>query len=127
MVIDDDPMALDLMRATLAGMGITCTAFERGRDALDAFLQLRPQAIILDLMMPELDGFAVLDALRSIPEARETPVYIWTSLTLSEAEYEQLTRSAQAILSKGGAGLVDMLQRLRRWRPSSEMPQREDA
>jgi CheY-like chemotaxis protein len=70
-------------------------------------------------MMPGFDGFAVLDALHRMPRWRDTPVFIWTSMILSDEDYLSLSRSARAILSKGGGGLGDMLDDLRRWRPVS--------
>ena len=118
MVIDDDPMALDLMRATLLAIGIEAVCIADGREALRELDRYRPEAIILDLVMPGFDGFAVLDALRQQPVWRDTPVYVWTSMNLSDAEYLALGRSVCAILRKGGAVLDDTLDSLRTWRPS---------
>jgi PAS domain S-box-containing protein len=118
MVIDDDPLALDLMAATLTGMGIGSIVFESGREALAQIGEHRPDAIILDLMMPGFDGFEVLDALHRLPAWRETPVFVWTSMVLSDGEYASLSRSAQAIVSKGGGALPRMLEDLRRPRRS---------
>jgi PAS domain S-box-containing protein len=116
MVIDDDPLALDLMHATLTGIGVDALCIPDGRRALREIEQHRPQAIILDLMMPEFDGFAVLDALQRMPAWRDTPVFIWTSMTLTEGEYASLTRSARAVLSKGGGAQSAMLEQLGKWR-----------
>ncbi len=117
MVIDDDPLALELMRATLKAIGIDAVCIQDGRQALHEMVTVRPDAIILDLMMPGFDGFAVLNAMQGLPECRETPVYVWTSMILTEEEYTCLARSAHAILSKGGGTLTAMLERLRDWRP----------
>jgi PAS domain S-box-containing protein len=117
MVVDDEAMARDLMRATLQAMGIEAVCVPSGRQALQDIDQHRPDAIILDLMMPDMDGFAVLDALRQSPTWRNTPVFIWTSMVLTDDEYAQLTQSARAILSKGGGALEALLENLRRWRP----------
>jgi PAS domain S-box-containing protein len=117
LVIDDDPQALELMRATLHGMGLPAVCRPDGRQALREIDALAPCAIVLDLLMPDFDGFAVLDALQALPRWRGTPVFIWTSLSLSEEEYAQLGRSARAILSKGGGALPVMLERLRHWLP----------
>jgi PAS domain S-box-containing protein len=117
LVIDDEPVALDLMCATLKGLGIDAVCELDARRALRDIAQHRPDAIILDLMMPEFDGFAVLDALHRMPLWRSTPVFIWTSMILTDAEYASLARSAQAILSKGGGAPLTMLERLRRWQP----------
>jgi PAS domain S-box-containing protein len=118
LVIDDDPLALELMRATLASLGVEVSCVLDGRDALRDLELHRPDAIILDLMMPGFDGFAVLDALRRMPTWRDTPVFVWTSMILSEAEYASLSRSARAILSKGGGEIASLLEDLRRRRPA---------
>ena len=120
LVIDDDPHALDLMRATLLSIGIDAVCVQDGRDALRDIDQIRPDAIILDLMMPVFDGFQVLDALQRLPAWRQVPVYIWTSLLLTDEECALLARSARAILAKGGGGVADLLEGLRRWRGAVE-------
>jgi len=117
LVIDDDPLALDLMRATLKAIGIDAVCLQDGRQALQELAVHRADAIILDLMMPGFDGFAVLDALRGLPQWHSTPVFIWTSMILTDEEYLTLARSAQAIIGKGGGALAAMLERLRHWRP----------
>ena len=119
MVVDDDPMALDLMRAALADVGIEAVCLQDGRRALAEIDQHQPQAIILDLMMPEFDGFAVLDALHQLPTWWDTPVFIWTSMLLTDDEYASLASSARTIVSKGGGDLIAMLERLKRWRQPS--------
>ena len=116
LVIDDDPNALDLMRTTLNSIGIDAVCVQDGRTALRNIDQLRPDAIILDLMMPEFDGFQVLDALQRLPAWRQVPVYIWTSLLLTDEEYALLARSARATLDQGGGAMEDLLEGLRRWR-----------
>jgi DNA-binding response OmpR family regulator/nitrogen-specific signal transduction histidine kinase len=119
MVIDDDPLALDLMRATLKAIGIDAICLMDGRAALRDLDSHRPDAIILDLVMPEFDGFAVLDALQQMPAWRDTPVFIWTGMVLSDADYSELAGSARTILSKRGGSLDATLDTLRRWRPSA--------
>ena len=117
MVIDDDPRALDLMRVTLEAIGIDAVCMLDGRAALRELDQHRPDAIILDLLMPEFDGFAMLDALQRLPAWRDTPVFIWTSMALTDADYATLGHSARAILSKRGGSLDATLEALRGWRP----------
>jgi len=124
LVVDDDPLARQLMQATLAGMDTTAVCVEGGRQALEEVARQVPDAMILDLMMPEMDGFETLDALRRMPEGARLPVYIWTSMVLSGAEIDRLSRSAIAILGKGGGDLQPLLDNLRRWRPA-ELPASE--
>jgi CheY-like chemotaxis protein len=115
-VIDDDPIALDLMRVALADLGIQALCFDGGAIALEAMQSLRPSAIVLDLIMPGMDGFDVLERLRLDPVMHATPVFIWTALVLTDSEYDLLAMSASAIMRKGGGELESMLERLRRWR-----------
>jgi PAS domain S-box-containing protein len=116
LVIDDDQQALHLMQSTLKGIGIDAVGVLDGRDALRDIEQIRPDAIILDLMMPQFDGFQVLDALQRLSAWRHVPVYIWTSLLLTDDEYATLARSARAILIKGGSTTESILEGVRRWR-----------
>jgi signal transduction histidine kinase/CheY-like chemotaxis protein len=116
MVIDDEAVALDLMQATLRAIGIEAVCFQDGRLALEALDRHRPDAIVLDLMMPAFDGFQVIDALQRLPAWRHVPVFIWTSMLLTDEEYATLARSARAILMKGGGAMETMLSSVRRWR-----------
>jgi signal transduction histidine kinase/DNA-binding response OmpR family regulator len=116
MVVDDDPLAIDVMCATLTSHGMQATGLADSRQVLDALALHGPDALILDLMMPGMNGFEVLAALRAEPAWRDLPVFIWTSMILTDAEYGLLSRSARAILVKGGGGLPAMLEDLRRWR-----------
>jgi CheY-like chemotaxis protein len=67
-------------------------------------------------MMPGFNGFEMLDALQRLPAWRELPVFIWTSMILTDEEYAILARSAHAIVSKGGGALSAMLEGLARGR-----------
>jgi PAS domain S-box-containing protein len=116
MVIDDEALSLDLMRTTLKSIGVEAVCFQDGRVALQEIDRHRPDAIVLDLMMPGFDGFQVLDALQRLPAWREVPVFIWTSMLLTDDEYATLARSVRAILLKGGGAMDAVLDRLRRLR-----------
>jgi len=113
MVVDDDPLALDMMHATLQTVGLQATGWQDARQALRDIDSFRPQAIVLDLMMPGLDGFQMLEALGQLPAWRAVPVFIWTSMELSEADQRRLAASASAVLDKGGASASRLVERLR--------------
>jgi len=122
MVVDDDPLALELMRTALQAIGVEAVCFADARRAIDEIDRHRPAAIILDLMMPVIDGFAVLHALSRMDAWRDTPVFIWTSMILTDEEYLTLTRSAEAIIDKGGGQPASMLESLRRRHLAAAVP-----
>ena len=117
MVIDDDPSALDSMQGALRALGFDAVCLPDARAALRDIEQHRPDAILVNLVMPDFDGLAVLDALRQLPAWCDTPVFVCTRLDLTDADYAGLTRSVKAIQDQGGGSLAAALPVLRRWRP----------
>jgi len=75
-VIDDDRASLDLMSAYLAGQGLRVVRARDGTEGLDAIHRLRPVAAVLDILLPGLDGWKVLEELRTDPETQGLPVII---------------------------------------------------
>jgi len=80
LVIDDDPAARDLMRRFLDQQGLRMEEADSGQEGLKLARELRPGAIILDVMMPGMDGWAVLTALKADPELAPIPVIMATIL-----------------------------------------------
>lgn len=118
LVIDDDAGSLRLMAAALKELGYSATCMQSGAAALAELPALRPHVIILDLLMPELDGFTFLHELRRTPGFGQTPVFIWTVKDLSADEYGRVLASAQAVLHKRG-GLDTLLVELSALLPAS--------
>jgi len=79
-VADDDPTIIALLEATVAALGITCHTASGGRDALELLEEVRPHAAILDVNMPQMDGFEVLASMRNHEAMRQTPVIMLTAL-----------------------------------------------
>lgn len=112
LVIDDEAPALSLMQATLDKAGYTAYGFQDATLALAALDTLQPDAIILDLMMPVMNGFQFLAALRAMPTGKELPVFIWTALSLTDQELTELHDAAQEVVNKGGASMGDVVDSL---------------
>jgi CheY-like chemotaxis protein len=102
------------MDAALAQRGLASITRSSGKSALEAAATLAPTAVVVDLVMPGMDGIEFLDQLRRLPEHARTPVVVWTVKDLSAAEREQLGRSAQSVFAKGDSplGVVHRLQAL---------------
>jgi threonine synthase len=101
-IIDDTADARRLVRRILQSQG-DFTIFEasNGREGLELVTREQPDLLILDLMMPEMDGFAVLDALRSNPLTAEIPIIVSTAKELTSDEKTRLEGQIQVVLQKG--------------------------
>jgi CheY-like chemotaxis protein len=100
LVVDDEENVRALVRATLGRDGVELREAVDGEDALAAIAAEKPDAIVLDLMMPKLDGFAVLERLQSDPETRRLPVVVLTARRLGAEERSLLKDRAVALLEK---------------------------
>jgi CheY-like chemotaxis protein len=76
LLVDDEPYNIDLLEQELSGLGLELIAASNGREALARVAELPPDMIFLDLMMPVMDGFGVLEALQANELWREIPVVI---------------------------------------------------
>jgi CheY-like chemotaxis protein len=119
LVVDDDAGALELMGATLQTLGIEPLVASSAAQALDMIERQEPDAMILDLVMPGMNGFDLLHALRARPRWQTLPVFVWTGLQLKPDELARLKASAQAVVAKGG-GLDALVQQLRAWQAGRE-------
>jgi len=101
-VVDDTPEARRLIRRILQSQG-DFEIFEAtsGREAIELVNKEHPDLVILDLMMPEVDGFAVLDALRSNPDTANIPVIVATAKELTMDEKSRLQGQIQSLMLKG--------------------------
>jgi CheY-like chemotaxis protein len=113
LVIEDDKSSRELIGRLLAGEGWSVTEAENGRVALEKIDQCRPALIVLDLLMPEMDGFTFLRELRKKPKWQTTPVVIVTAKDLTPQERSLLNGGVQMILQKGDAGREQLLEQVR--------------
>jgi CheY-like chemotaxis protein len=100
LVVDDDPAVRMLVRETLSRGDIEVREAEDGEQALAAIAQRQPDAVVLDLVMPKLDGFHVLERLQADPETRFLPVIVLTARQLSTEERAMLRERATSLLEK---------------------------
>ena len=90
LAVDDDPLAIELIEAVLAPEGYTVLKATGGEEGVALARQERPALVILDLLMPEVDGFAVVERLRADPATATIPIVILTSKTMTREERERL-------------------------------------
>jgi signal transduction histidine kinase/CheY-like chemotaxis protein/HAMP domain-containing protein len=113
LVVEDDLNAREMMRLLLIGEGWAVSVATNGREALERLTAERPNLILLDLMMPEMDGFEFLVEFRKDLKFATTPVIVVTAADLSLADRRRLDGGVEHILQKAASSQEDFLQQVR--------------
>jgi DNA-binding response OmpR family regulator len=100
LIADDDPSIAHVVKVNLQLDGMRVVAASSGGEALRLAKSERPDVIILDIMMPDIDGWMVLSELRGLPETADVPVIVLTAKTQEEARVLAFKMSAQQYLTK---------------------------
>jgi hypothetical protein len=113
LVVDDDPGSREMIRRQLRQSDHRLVEAQNGQEALERAAECAPALVILDLMMPVMDGFEFLDRFREQPQFARVPVIVVTAKDLSEADRSALQGKAQQVLGKGRYSREDLLRRIR--------------
>jgi signal transduction histidine kinase/CheY-like chemotaxis protein len=112
LVVDDDADLRKLTRRMLEQEGWVVEEAENGRVALDRVAENRPELIVLDLMMPEMNGFTFLESLRQHVAWRSIPIVVVTAKDLTAEDLQSLDGYVQYIVKKGPTPREDLLREL---------------
>jgi signal transduction histidine kinase/DNA-binding response OmpR family regulator len=115
LAIDDDPLAIALIETILEPAGFSVVAALGGEEGLRAARAERPALIILDLLMPEVDGFDVLEGLGADPTTRGIPVVILTSKTIDARDRERLSEQVAHLARKASFDRSEFVALVRRY------------
>jgi CheY-like chemotaxis protein/signal transduction histidine kinase len=118
LVVDDDAAHRALVARAVARSGWTVTEAADGAEALRALESGLPDVLLLDLFMPVVDGFAVVEAVRARPEWRQLPIVVVTALDLGPAEYARLADRVHTVVAKSSNNLDRLLDEIRAVRPA---------
>jgi threonine synthase len=112
-IIEDDPDARRLLRRVLQARGEyqICEA-EGGREGLELVQRYRPDLVLLDLMMPEMDGFEVMETIRANKDLADTRIIVITAKTLTPSERRRLSGRIELLLQKGSFLDDDLLEEI---------------
>ena len=113
LLVEDDPATREVTRTILEKEGWKVSEAENGRVALECMERERPRLIVLDLMMPEMDGFEFVARVRKKLEWRSIPIVVLTAYDLSAKERRRLNGYVETILQKGGDSREALLLQLR--------------
>jgi PAS domain S-box-containing protein len=102
LLVDDDPRTLELLEETLRSAGYETQSVQTGARALEVLSSKLVSAVLLDLLMPGMDGFEVIRHVRKEASCKELPIFVMTAKTLAEEEIALLSRETQALFHKDG-------------------------
>jgi YesN/AraC family two-component response regulator len=111
LVVDDEPDILELHTRLVECQLPDCRVLTacNGREALELIETQHPHLVLLDLMMPEVDGFEVLQTMRNRDQTRNIPVIVLTAQVLTGNDMERLQQGVAAVLSKGLFSLNEVM------------------
>jgi CheY-like chemotaxis protein len=113
LVVDDDPYVVDLVRQLLDDQPYEIEAAIDGQAALEAVARHQPDVILLDLLMPRLDGFGVLEYMHHTPRYRDIPVIVLTAKTCTAEEQALLHERVRTVIQKQGLQRDGLIQEVR--------------
>jgi signal transduction histidine kinase/CheY-like chemotaxis protein len=114
LVVEDDAVQRERVRSWLQGGQWIMQEAANGQDALARLRESTPDVILLDLMMPGMDGFAVVAALQKQPAWRDIPVIVITARELDAKDRERLNSGVQSVLVKETFRPAELVERIRR-------------
>ena len=100
LVVDDDQSLRQMYRARLEASGYRVIEATNGEEAMARAVEDKPSCILLDVMMPRVNGFDVLDILKTTPQTKKIPVIVLTALMQDEAKQRVVNSGAEACLVK---------------------------
>jgi signal transduction histidine kinase/CheY-like chemotaxis protein len=115
LTIDDDPVAIKLIETVLGEKGFTVVGALSGGEGVQAARTQRPDLIILDLLMPETDGFEVVDRLQADPSTAEIPIVILTAKSIAPEERERLAAHVAHLAAKASFSPAEFVELVRRF------------
>jgi CheY-like chemotaxis protein len=113
LLVEDDVETRGLMASTLEKAGWTVSEAGNGQQALDMLPDLEPQLILLDLMMPVMDGFGFLAAMRARPEWQHIPVIVITAKDLTAEDRARLAGNVEEVFEKNACTREQLLEHVR--------------
>jgi PAS domain S-box-containing protein len=114
LLVDDDPKAIELMEEALRSAGYETQAVRSGARALEVLANKVVGAILLDLLMPGMDGFQVIHHVRQQRNLKELPILVMTAKNLSQEEMALLNRETQGFMQKDGSWKEQLIAELGR-------------
>jgi adenylate cyclase len=114
LVVEDDDATRTILREMMGREGCQVDLAENGLVALESVAKAKPDIILLDLLMPKMNGFEFLEALRATPDGSDIPIVVLTAKDLSDSERERLAGEVETVLRKSLHSRDELAAELRR-------------
>ncbi len=114
LIVDDEPAVLRYLSSVLVSAGYVPLLARGGKEALEILSHTRADAVLLDLLMPDMSGAEVIRRIRENLSLRDIPIFVLTGKQLVEADYELLTEETVAVYQKSGSWKEELLTQLSR-------------
>src|SRR5258708_5282684 len=118
LLVDDDPRSLEMLEETLRSAGYETQSVQSGARALEVLSSKVVSAVLLDLLMPGMDGFEVIQHVRGQATLADLPILVMTAKTLAQEEVVLLSRETQALFQKSGSWQQQLVAEVGRVVPS---------
>jgi CheY-like chemotaxis protein len=113
LVVDDEQSSRDLLQEVLGGAGYLPILNSSGREALETLAKTHVSAVIVDLMMPGMNGFEFIFRIKEQPELQDLPLVVLTAKDLTGQDVDVLRRDTKAVLLKGATWREQLVSQLR--------------
>lgn len=100
MIVEDDPMLVEIYEKKLKDAGFDVSVVTSGAAVKDEAMAWRPELILLDVVLPDIDGFEILSIIKKVPEIKDIPVYVFSNLSAKEDIERATSLGAAGFLTK---------------------------
>ncbi len=114
LIVEDDILLGDLYKTRMEITGMTVFYCRDGQEAVEKLAEFSPDLILLDLMMPRLSGFKVIEKVRAMSDIKQPKIIVLTALGEAEDKERALKLGADGYLTKSGVGLDQILSAVER-------------
>jgi two-component system, cell cycle response regulator DivK len=108
LIVDDEESVRQLLRLMLRTLNVTVREAADGHEALNKIKESQPSLVILDVMMPQIDGLTVLKQLRADPKTKSLPVLLFTAFRVTNEQAAELDVPHSMIMNKGSLSVKEL-------------------
>ncbi len=113
LLLEDDRFLIHIYRAKLLKLGYEIEMLPNGTGALELTLKLKPDLLVVDIIMPEKDGFAVIKEIKEHPETKHIPIIVLTNLAQDEDKKKVAGLGAELFLVKADLSFAQVVEKIR--------------